>query len=219
MRQRFLRYPIQFPVLYKRLDQKEPAHTGTGWTHDMGEGGACLKLPIALLVGCRLGLVIFSEPEVVEAEAHVVWVRAGGQRTFYYHGVEFVHLAPPYYQALLKALAQRKPSQQRGFHRFPLKLPISCQAATPDAPHIEGQIGNISRGGALIFLPEQLLPRTRVEITLHAPETGRVLGEVRWVSDSSDDSGLFSHGIEFVRGPLENRSFLSLFTDALRDEP
>ena len=218
MRQRFLRHTIQIPVLYKRLDQEEPAQTGTGWTEDLGEGGACLKLSTPLLMGCRLGLVIFAEPEVVEAEARVVWVRPGGQRTFYYHGVEFVQLSPPYYQSLLKILAQGKSGQYRAFQRFPLALPISCQPVSSDVPALEGKIGNISRGGALIFLPKQLLPRTKVEITLHVPNTERIRARVRWVSDSSNDSGLFSHGVEFVQGPLENHRFLSLFTDATDDK-
>jgi c-di-GMP-binding flagellar brake protein YcgR len=218
MRQRFLRHTIQIPVLYKRLDQEEPAQTGTGWTEDLGEGGACLKLPTPLLMGCRLGLVLFAEQEVVEAEARVVWVRPGGQRTFYHHGVEFMQLSPPYYQSLLKVLAQGKSGQHRAFQRFPLALPISCHPTSSDLPPLEGKIGNISRGGALIFLPTQLLPRTKVEIALHVPNTQRIRARVRWASDSSDDSGLFSHGVEFVNGPLDNHRFLSLFTDATADK-
>jgi c-di-GMP-binding flagellar brake protein YcgR len=218
MRQRFLRYNIQVPVLFRRLDQEEPAQTGTGWTEDLGEGGACLKLATPLLMGCRLGLVIFAEPEVVEAEARVVWVRPGGQRTFYYHGVEFAQLSPPYYQSLLKTLAQGKSRQYRAYQRFPLALPISCQPVSSDGPAFEGKIGNISRGGALLFLPKQLLPRTKVEITLHVPNTERLRARVRWASDSSDDTGLFSHGVEFVHGPLENHRFLSLFTDETSDK-
>ncbi|MFQ5846116.1 MAG: PilZ domain-containing protein [Candidatus Methylomirabilales bacterium] len=218
MRQRLLRCPIQVPVLFKRLDRQEPAQTGNGWTEDLGEGGACLKLPTPLLMGCRLGLVIFTEPDVVEAEARVLWVRPGGHRAFYFHGVEFLNLTPAYYEALLKALAPEKCSEKRGYHRFPLSLRISCQAIKTDTPPLEGQIGNISRGGAMIFLPEQLLPHTEVEITLVAPRTERILGKVRWVLDSKDDFGLFGHGIEFLQGPLENERFLSLFSDALAEE-
>ncbi|MGH7431251.1 MAG: PilZ domain-containing protein [Candidatus Methylomirabilales bacterium] len=218
MRQRFLRYTIQVPVLCKRLDQEEPAQTGTGWTEDLGEGGTCLKLPTPLLMGCRLGLVLFAEPEVVEAEARVAWVRPGGQRTFYYHGVEFVQISPPYYQSLLKTLAQGKSGEHRAFQRFPLALPISCRPVGSDVPALEGKIGNISRGGALILLPKQLLPRTKVEIALHVPNTESIRARVRWASDSSDDSGLFGHGVEFVQGPLENHRFLSLFTDDTGDK-
>jgi c-di-GMP-binding flagellar brake protein YcgR len=213
MRQRFIRHPIQLPILFTRLDQPESAQAGTGWTEDLGEGGACLKLATPLLMGCRLGLVIFGEPEVIEAEARVVWVRPGGQRIYYYHGVEFLQLAPPYYQALLKVLAQGKSGEHRAFHRFSLTLPITCQATRPDIPPIKGKIGNISRGGALIFLPEQLLPRTRVEITLNVPQAEPIRAKVRWVADTIDDSGLFSHGVEFIRGPLDRDRFLSLFAD------
>jgi len=213
MQQRFVRHPMQYPILFTRLDQQQPAQTGTGWTEDLGEGGACLKLHTPLLMGCRLGLIIFAQPEAVEAEARVLWVRPGGQRSFYYHGVEFVQLTPPYYQSLLKVLAQVKPGDQRTFHRFPLTSPISCQTPQPDVPPLEGRIENISRGGALIFLPEQLLPRTRVDITIHAPKAAQIRAKVRWVSDVSEESGLFSHGVEFIRGPIEGDQFLSLFTE------
>jgi hypothetical protein len=169
-------------------------------------------------MGCRLGLVIFAEPEVVEVEARVAWVRPGGQKAFYLHGVEFLHVAPHYYQSLLKALATGKSLEQRTYHRFPLRHPISCQVPGEDAPPIEGQLRNISRGGAMIHLPEQLAPRTRVEITVNTPRMERVLGKVRWVSDAGDDSTLYYHGIEFLQGPLETESFLSLFAHDLSEE-
>lgn len=213
MGKRLSRNPIQFPVVFKRLDQKEPAQTGTGWTEDLGEGGACLKLPTPLLRGCHVGLVILSEPEPVEVEARVVWVRAGGQRSFYYHGVEFIHLTPVYYQSLLRALARSKSAEQRVFQRFPVAIPVSCRALKNQRSSLTGQLKDVSRGGALIVLPEQCLPRTELEITLEPPRQGRIPCKVQWVADSPDDSGLFPHGIEFVNGPLENHMFLCLFFD------
>ncbi len=218
MRQRSHRQPIQFPVVFKRLDQAEPVQTGTGWTEDLGEGGACLKLRIPLLMGCRLGLVIFAEPEAVEVEARVAWVRPGGQRTYYLHGVEFLHVAPHYYQSLIKTLANGKSLERRTYHRFPLTIPVSCEVASNDTSLIEGQLRNVSRGGAMIYLPEQLAPRTRVQITVNTPREEHILGKVRWVSDSGDDSNLYYHGIEFVDGPLETQRFLSLFEDDTSDE-
>ena len=210
IRKRSRRHPVQVPVLYKRLDQEEPAQTGTGWTEDLGERGACLKLPSALHLGRRLGLVIFTEPDVVETEASVVWVRAGGQRTFYYHGVEFLHLAPTYYESLLKALPRKK--QRRAFHRFPLSLPVFCQVGRNQDPPLEGQIGYISRAGVMVFLPQQIPCRTKVEITAPPPSTERIRGRVRWVANLSEASGMFRHGIEFLRGPLAPQKFLSLFS-------
>lgn len=213
MGKRLSRNPIQFALVFKRLDQGEPAQTGTGWTEDLGEGGACLKLPTPLLRGCHVGLVILSEPEPVEVEARVVWVRAGGQRSFYYHGVEFIQLTPVYYQSLLRALARSKSAEQRVFQRFPLVIPVSCRARKHQSPSLTGQLRDVSRGGALILLPEQFLLRAELEITLEPPRQGRLPGKVQWVADSPDDSGLFPHGIEFVNGPLENHMFLCLFSD------
>lgn len=218
MRQRCVRHPIHVPVLYKKLDHDRPVPTGMGWTEDLGERAACLKLPTTLHLGWTLGLVIFAEPEVVEAEARVVWVRAGGQRYFYYHGVEFIRLSPNYYQSLLKALHQDKPAQQRGTYRFPVTRPISCQVGRANTPTLEGQTSDISRAGAMVFLSQRIPPRTRVEITLHAPQPDRIYGRVRWVDDSNDPPGLVRHGIEFLRGPLAPQRFLNLVSGPLLEE-
>jgi c-di-GMP-binding flagellar brake protein YcgR len=188
-----------------------------GWTEDLGEQAACLKLPTTLHLGWTLGLVIFAEPEVIEAEARVVWVRAGGQRHFYYHGVEFVRLSPLYYESLLKALPQSRPSQQRSMYRFPVTRPIECHVGGVHAPPIEGQTADISRAGALVVLPQRIPPRTRVEITLHAPRAERIRGRVRWVADAEDKTGLVRHGIEFLGGPLPAQRFLCFFPAPLVD--
>ncbi len=217
MRKRFCRYALRFPVAYLKLGQEEACPTGAGWTEDLGERGACLKLPCALHLGWRLGLVIFAEPEVVEAEVVVVWVRAGGQRNFYFHGVEFLHLTPAYYESLLKALPQKGSLQRRITQRFPIKLPVSCRVGRVDASLLEGRTGNISRSGAMIFLPQRIPPRTRVELTLYASQPDRIRGRVRWVAHSSDDSGLIRHGIEFLRGPLAPQRFINLFPSTLSD--
>lgn len=198
-----------------KLGHEEACPTGAGWTEDLGERGACLKLPCALHLGWRLGLVIFAEPEVVEAEAVVVWVRAGGQRSFYYHGVEFLHLTPAYYGSLLKALPEKKSLQRRIAQRFPLALPVSCRVGRGDAALLEGRTGNISRSGAMIFLPQRIPPRTRIELTLYAPQPDRIRGRVRWVAYARDDTGLIRHGIEFLRGPLASDRFLNLFPSTL----
>ncbi|MFQ5882513.1 MAG: PilZ domain-containing protein [Candidatus Methylomirabilales bacterium] len=218
MRQSFLRYAIQAPVLYKRLDREEPSQTGIGWTEELGERGACLKLQTVLLAECRLGLVIFAEPEVVEAEARVLWVRPGGQRNLYYHGVEFLHLLPAYYQSLLKALPSEKSLQQQAFRRFVITLPLFCQIVRANTPPLEGKTGNISRGGVMISLPQQVPPRSKVKVALQAPQTEPIRGKVRWVGDSRDDSGLIRHGIEFLWGPLAPEMFLGIFSGALSKE-
>ncbi|MFQ5801733.1 MAG: PilZ domain-containing protein [Candidatus Methylomirabilales bacterium] len=218
MRKRFLRYPLRFPVAYLKLGQEEACPTGAGWTEDLGERGACLKLPCALHLGWRLGLVIFAEPEVVEAEAVVVWVRAGGQRNFYYHGVEFLHLTPAYYESLLEALPQQGSLQRRVTQRFPVRLPVSCRVGRTDASLLEGRTGNISRSGAMILLPQRIPPRTRVELTLYASQPDRIRGRVRWVAYSSDDAGLIRHGIEFLQGPLAPQRFINLFPSSLTEQ-
>jgi hypothetical protein len=215
MRHRYLRHPIHVPVLYKKLDQEEPVPTGMGWTEDLGEHAACLKLPTTLHLGWTLGLVIFAEPDVVEAEARIVWVRAGGQRKFYYHGVEFIRLSPAYYESLLRALPQGRSSQQRDTYRFPMTRPIECHIGGVHTPPMEGQTVDISRAGAMLFFPQRIPPRTRVDITLHGHRPDRIRGRVRWVADANDGPGLIRHGIEFLGGPLLPQRFLSLFPGTL----
>lgn len=217
MRQPYLRHLVRVPVLYKKLNEQEPAPTGMGWTEDLGERAACLKLPTTLHLGWTLGLVIFAEPEVVEVEARVVWVRAGGQRHFYYHGVEFIRLSPAYYDSLLRALPQDKPAQQRVTYRFPVTRSIECQVGGVHTPAMEGQTADVSRAGAKVFLPRRIPPRTRVEITLPAPRPDHIRGRVRWVADVDDNPGLIRHGIEFLGGPLSPQRFLGLFPSPLVD--
>ena len=217
MQRRYLRHPVRVPVLYKKLNQEAPAPTGMGWTEDLGEHAACLKLPTTLHLGWTLGLVIFAEPEVIEAEGRVVWVRAGGQRHFYYHGVEFVRLSPAYYESLLKALPQDKPAQQRGTYRFPMTRPVECQVGGVHTPPMEGQTADVSRAGVMVFLPRRIPPRTRIEITLAPPHPDRIRGRVRWVADVDDNPGLIRHGIEFLGGPLPAQRFLNLFPAVLVD--
>lgn len=215
MRRRFPRYAIQVPLLYRRLDQEEPASAGIGWTQDLSEGGACLELQTQLPVGSRLGLVIFANPETIEAETRVVWVRGVDQETFH-HGVEFLHLTPAHFQSLLKALPQEKSFREQAI-RLPITLPVYCQAA--DTPPLEGWTGDISRTGVMVFLPQELPCNTKVEITLQAAQGQlRLPGEVRWVDALKDGFGPIRHGIEFLERPIEAHRLLSLFLGTLTEE-
>lgn len=215
MQRRFPRYAIQVPLLFRRLDQMEPAQAGIGWTQDLSEGGACLELRVQLPVGCRLGLVIFANPETIEAEMRVVWVRDVNQETFL-HGVEFLHLTPAYFESLLKALPQEKSLREQAI-RLPITLPVYCQEA--DTPPLEGWTGNISRTGVMVFLPQRLPYNTKVEITIQAAQGElRLSGQVRWVEASKDGFGPFRQGIEFLEGPIEPHRLLSLFLGTLTEE-
>lgn len=215
MKRRFPRYAIQVPLLYKRLDQEAPVQAGIGWTRDLSEGGACLELQAELPVGGRVGLVIFANPQTFEAETRVVWVRRVDKEVFH-HGVEFLHLTPAHLESLLKALPQQKSFREQAI-RLPITLPVHCRAA--DTPVLEGWTGDISRTGVMVFLPQQLPPNAKVEITLQAAQGQlRLHGQVRWSDTPRDGSGPIRHGIEFLQGPLEPHRLLSLFLGTLAEE-
>ncbi|MFQ5881156.1 MAG: PilZ domain-containing protein [Candidatus Methylomirabilales bacterium] len=217
MKQRFPRYAIQVPVLFRRLDQEGPAQAGIGWTLDLSEGGACLELQVELPVGCLLGLVIFANPETVEAEARVVLVEGRLKETFV-HGVEFLQLPPAQYDALLKALPQEKTLRQKTI-RLPITLPAYCKPIRTNTPSLEGWTGDISRTGVMVFLPQVLSPNTEVEITLQTAQGQlRLPTQVRWADTSTDGVGPFRHGLEFLGGPLDPQRLLSLFVGTLAEE-
>ncbi|MFQ5839423.1 MAG: PilZ domain-containing protein [Candidatus Methylomirabilales bacterium] len=217
MRQRFPRHPIQVPVLYRRLDLEDPAGADIGWSMDLSEGGARLDLRALVRVGSRLGLVLFTHPEAVEAEARVIWTRKQDYDAVH-HGVEFLYLPSTHFTALLKAFPQEHSVRQRAI-RLPITLPAQCRAPCEGLPPLRGWTGDISRTGVLLFLPRQLPLNTEAEVTLEdARGKLRLPGRVRWVDGSRNGMGPIRHGIEFLQPPLESRRLLSLFLGTFAKE-
>ena len=96
----FPRTKIILPFIYKT---KPPAadKSGTGSTHNLGEEGACVKLPERLDEGAGIRLLFQSSRGPIEFDAVVIWrsmIRQRGQGIL--HGVEFPELSPDQQQAI-----------------------------------------------------------------------------------------------------------------------
>lgn len=99
-KRQFPRYAIKLPVLYRRK-APPPMKTGTGWTHDLSEGGACLELTDRLEASSVLELLFQTEHGSLEFTAAVMWaatMRQKGEGIL--HGVAFTELGPRQREAL-----------------------------------------------------------------------------------------------------------------------
>ncbi len=100
----FPRTQAKFPFLYRPI-APATAKCGVGWTHNLGEEGACLKLPNRLDEKTGLRLVFQTDRGVLELPAVVIWrsmIRQRGEEIL--HGVEFPELNPNQHQALRELL-------------------------------------------------------------------------------------------------------------------
>ncbi len=103
-------------------------------------------------------------------------------------------------QTLLTTLDAVLASQRR-FPRVAVGWPVYALALQFPGRTLQGMVRNLSRGGLLAEFPVELVPGSRLELTLETPhgplhETGRVV----WESASGD---VVHHGIAFLepKGP------------------
>lgn len=218
MRQGLRQKPIQVPVAYRRVDPEEPGWPGLGWTEDLGEGGACLRLSVTLPVGCRLKLVLFTHPtrvEPVETEGRVTWVEARAPGGFH-HGVEFLQVNPAHLDVLRQLLLRKQSEGQ--VVRLQVTLPVHCQVKGVGRPPLRGRTENVSSTGVMISMPEALSPGTQVELRFEGNAWFGVDGEVRWVDPPGKRSGSIRHGIAFRGDPLSSQQFQGLLLGVLPEK-
>ncbi|HEV8664185.1 MAG TPA: PilZ domain-containing protein [Candidatus Methylomirabilis sp.] len=101
--------------------------------------------------------------------------------------------------------AEKVPVQRRGHARFPVYLPARCHLKAPDGRPLEllGKTRDLSEKGALLLLPQPLLPSLSltVELDTIAGPAARP-GQVKWIGKSEPTplGGLLvPHGIAFER--------------------
>ncbi len=179
-RQQSPRVSIQLPLRHTLL-ASPLARTGTGWTRNLSEGGACIELPEALAAGSRLRLQVQTEQGEIAAVAAVVWAAASpdeGSRMC--HGVLFTRITRSQRQ-LLRVLLQAHKTRHNGA-RLSADLPMSYWTRDHPRSVRSGRIENVSWGGLLLSLPERRPPGTRLEITWQlAGEQLTVQGTIVWV--------------------------------------
>jgi len=98
------RSAIKLPVLYRRK-APAPVKAGVGWTHNLGEEGACLELTDRLEASSALQLVFQTDQGCLNLSAMVIWaagISSKGEGVL--HGVTFPELTPDQRQDLRELL-------------------------------------------------------------------------------------------------------------------
>ena len=204
------RYRIQLPLLHAA---KAPigAEHGVGWTHHLSEGGADVELPTRLPADLSLRVRLRTNRGPIEAEAAVVWAKeclvpGGG----ILHGIAFTKLALDQLKALRGLLVSTGLFRPAGV-RLPVELAATCQLKGQSGPPFPAQTRDISRGGALLRLPQVVSPGTTLELTLPTgTESLTAEGTIIWVAppEGRTPGEAILHGLRFT--PLGWASLLAL---------
>ena len=216
---RFPRFDVQVPI--RHVPATSPrAPAGAGWIRNLSQGGACLELEERLPAPSPLQIRFQTDRGTVEVEAQVVWEAersseapaAGGVL----HGVAFTYLAAEQMQAI-RTLLPAEGSERRSEVRVPVDLPVTCRARGSEGETLEGQTGNISRGGLLLRLSQALPAGTMVDITLHGTEGPiRGEGEVVWMDPPEQrvPGAPIKHGVRFTAMGWSRAQSLALLLTA-----
>jgi hypothetical protein len=199
-KRRHPRYSIRLPLLHK-AESSGADRAEMGWTHNMGEGGACVELAERLQPQGPIRVRLQTAKGAIELETKLIWSRqtdsAGGGIL---HGMAFLQIAPEQLEHFRELLLSEGSVRHAGV-RWPLEISVTCQPQDQLGPPVQGRTGDIGRGGLLLRLPEALPPGTRLEVTLHAPqEPLTVSGEVVWVeaAERRTPGELIGHGLRFT---------------------
>jgi len=204
-RRQFRRYPVQLPLVHKSKNPG-PIASGVGWTRDLSEGGACVELDRRLSAPAPLQVRLQTDRGAIDLEVQVVWELetregdAGPGKGGVLHGVAFSRLAPEQLQAL-RDLIQSQRQERRAAVRLPLDLAVTCRPKDPAGAPVQGRTQDMSRGGLLLRLSQDVPPGTLLELTLH-PAGGPVTvgGEVVWVDppEKRTPGEPIRHGLQFT---------------------
>jgi hypothetical protein len=104
------RYSVTLPFLFKP-NAPTPVKSGTGWTHDLSEEGACLELPSRFPKATTIRLVLQTDQGALDLSAVVIWtamLQEKGEGIL--HGVTFVNLTPDRRQTLRDLIRAERPA-------------------------------------------------------------------------------------------------------------
>jgi len=201
---RFPRFAVQVPVRHPSAATAQ-APFRVGWTRNLSQGGACIEMEERLPAPSPLQIRLQTDRGSVDVEAQVVWEAErsaekpedGGGMLY---GVAFTYLAPEQMQAI-QTLLPAEGKMRRSEVRVPVDLPVTCRARGSEGPPLEGRTGNISRGGLLLRLSQELPTGTLVDLTLHGTE-GPIHGEgeVVWMdpAERRTPGAPIKHGVRFT---------------------
>ena len=201
---RFPRFAVQVPVRHASAATPQ-APSRVGWIRNLSQGGACIEMEERLPAPSPLQIRLQTDRGSVDVEAQVVWEAErsaekpedGGGMLY---GVAFTYLAPEQMQAI-QTLLPAEGKMRRSEVRVPVDLPVTCRARGSEGPPLEGRTGNISRGGLLLRLSQELPTGTLVDLTLHGTE-GPIHGEgeVVWMdpAERRTPGAPIKHGVRFT---------------------
>jgi len=176
------RYPAVLSIVYWRQGVGF-ASAGRGRTRNLSVGGACLELPEALPTATPLRLGLPAAQGELRLEAEVVWVGgAGSPDGGILHGVAFTEVTAEQHDALGE-LVNRVGRGGATPIRVPVRLAVLCRPQGDAGPPLQGETGDVSRGGLSMRLAHRLPPATIVELTLPTPRGPRkVEASVVWLA-------------------------------------
>jgi len=199
---RFTRYPVQLPLLYNPEDGAVP-RVGPGWTRELSPVGACLELGERLQCQGILHLKLRTAHGPIETQAQVIWTGEPTSPTGGIpHGVVFSQLSREGAQILH---FQLPPVFQGTFPRvrLPVDLGVSCLPKRSRREPLQGRVGNISRGGMLLYFEEAVGIGTEVETTLHtASGPIRADGRIIWADLPGSTQPLFTPPAYAIAGEI-----------------
>jgi c-di-GMP-binding flagellar brake protein YcgR len=178
----------------------EGTRVGAGWTQDLGEGGACVRLDERVWPGTSLHFRLQTDRGSIELTARVTWSEEAHSESGTLHGVTFVQV-PAVQRKALKELLHTKQEVRESGVRLPLALSVSCRPKGRPGPPLYGRTGDISRGGLSVRLLHAFPPGMALEITIHTPK-GPIPAEgmVAWVAPPEErkPGELIQHGLRFT---------------------
>ena len=199
---KFARYPAQLPLIYDPED--EAAHrVGPGWTRELSPEGACLELGERLKCRETLHLKLRTTHGSIETDAKVIWVGEPASPTDGIpHGVIFSQLSPEDTRILL---SQLPPVFQGTFPkvRLPVNLGARCRPKRSHREPLLGHVGNMSRGGMLLYSEEAMAIGTEVETILQTA-TGPIPvdGKIIWANLPGSPQPLFPPPAYAIAGEI-----------------
>ena len=194
------RYPIQLPLLFWRQSAVR-TRAGAGWTRELGAGGLTAELAEPVESEDPLRIRIQTERGPIEAQAKVAWIGAPTEREAEYcYGLTFTQIAPDHLQALQDLLLPLSMVPHVGM-RLAMDLSATCRPKNSGGVLLKGRVGEVSRGGLLLRLPQDVPRGTLLEITLDSGKGPVSLeGEIAWVQTPTAAHGawLIEHGVRFT---------------------
>jgi hypothetical protein len=195
---RLPRNPVQIPLVYWK--EADPHQVGAGWSHNLSEHGVGVELEAALRPWLPIGLRLITSYGPLDLRARVVWIGLPQPGGGVLHGLEFRQLTPQQREFLAEYVRVIQGQARIGV-RFPINLPARCQPKSPPGPSLQGRTGNISRGGAMLALPEAVPVGSVLGVTIStAAGSAAVDGVIVWVEPPAKRApgAPIHHGMEFV---------------------